>query len=115
MMMMFRSTIMRTSPPSTALRAHHHYYRHGAAAISFVRRMSTGEGATGSGYSRPTGEAGGDSFTKREKAAEDYYIRQKEKEKLLQLKEKLKQQRAHLDELDAHVEELTRAAQGEKV
>jgi len=77
--------------------------------------MSSSEGATGSGFSRPTGEAGGDSFTKREKAAEDYYIRQKEKEKLLQLREKLKQQKAHLEELEAHIDELTRAAHGEKV
>ncbi|KAI5807648.1 mitochondrial ATPase inhibitor, IATP-domain-containing protein [Peziza echinospora] len=73
-------------------------------------RYVSGEGATGSGFSRPSAGAttSQDSFTKREKAAEDYYIRQKEKEKLLELKEKLKQQRAHLDELDAHIEELTR-------
>lgn len=74
--------------------------------------MSSGE--VGSGYSRPEGQKGGDSFTKREKAAEDYYIRQKEKEKLFQLREKLKQQRAHLDELDKHIEELTRNQGGEQ-
>ncbi|KAF8417243.1 mitochondrial ATPase inhibitor, IATP-domain-containing protein [Tirmania nivea] len=72
--------------------------------VNSARAMSSGE--VGSGFSRPEGEKGGDSFTKREKAAEDYYIRQKEKEKLLQLKEKLKQQRAHLDELDKHVASL---------
>ncbi|MCJ1401903.1 hypothetical protein MMC11_005120 [Xylographa trunciseda] len=37
------------------------------------------EGATGG--TRAGGEAQGDSFSKREKANEDYYVRQKEKEK----------------------------------
>ena len=96
-----RSNILRAQRPLTP-------------TFNAFRAMSTGKGATGSGFSRPTGEAGGDSFTKREKAAEDYYIRQKEKEKLLQLREKLRQQRAHFDELDAHIEELIRNQGGEQ-
>lgn len=39
------------------------------------------EGATGSGSSRAGGIAAGDAYTKREKANEDYYVKQKEKEK----------------------------------
>ncbi|KAF8458053.1 mitochondrial ATPase inhibitor, IATP-domain-containing protein [Terfezia claveryi] len=83
-----------------------------APFVISTRAMSSGE--VGSGFSRPEGQKGGDSFTKREKAVEDYYIRQKEKEKLLQLREKLKQQRAHLDELDKHIDELTRNQGGEQ-
>ncbi|KAI5843990.1 mitochondrial ATPase inhibitor, IATP-domain-containing protein [Morchella snyderi] len=84
------------------------------SAIAMSVRPYSSEGSTGSGFSRPAGEAAGDAFTKREKAAEDFYVRQQEKVKLLQLKEKLKQQRKHLDELDAHIEELTRDQGGEK-
>jgi len=72
------------------------------------------EGATGSGFSRAGGEASGDSFTKREKAAEDLYMRQQEKQKLRELKEKLQQQRKHLDDLDRHLEEFTKDQGGEK-
>ncbi|CUS12098.1 unnamed protein product [Tuber aestivum] len=68
-----------------------------------VTLRSYTEGATGSGITRPGGEAAGDAFTKREKANEDLYVRAQEKAKLLQLKEKLANQRKHLDELDAHM------------
>ncbi|CAK7263762.1 ATPase inhibitor [Sporothrix epigloea] len=51
---------------------------------------------------------GGDAFTRREKAAEDYAIRQREKEKLMQLKQKLKEQQAHLDQLSQHIDDLTK-------
>ncbi|ERS98399.1 hypothetical protein HMPREF1624_05183 [Sporothrix schenckii ATCC 58251] len=67
-----------------------------------------GEGDTGA--PRPTADA----FTRREKAAEDYAIRQREKEKLLQLRQKLKEQQAHLDQLAQHIDELTREQGGEK-
>jgi len=103
---MLRTAIIRTSSVHRAQRL--------AVSAFGVRNMSASEGATGSGFSRPTGAAGGDSFTKREKATEDYYIRQKEREKLLELKKKLNQQRAHLDELDAHIEELTKNQGGEQ-
>ncbi|RPB04543.1 hypothetical protein L873DRAFT_1666945 [Choiromyces venosus 120613-1] len=72
------------------------------------------EGATGSGTARPGGEAAGDAFTKREKANEDFYVREQEKQKLLLLKEKLANQRKHLDDLDRHIDELTREQGGEK-
>lgn len=44
-----------------------------------------------------------DAFQKREKANEDYTIRQREKEKLLELKKKLGEQQAHLKQLEDHM------------
>lgn len=44
-----------------------------------------------------------DAFQKREKANEDYAIRQREKEKLLDLKKKLHEQQAHLKKLSDHM------------
>lgn len=44
-----------------------------------------------------------DAFQKREKANEDYAIRQREKEKLLELKKKLAEQQAHLKVLENHM------------
>lgn len=44
-----------------------------------------------------------DAFQKREKANEDYTIRQREKEKLLALKAKLAEQQAHLKQLSDHM------------
>ena len=45
----------------------------------------------------------GDAFTKREKANEDYAIRLREKEKLLELKKKLAEQHEHLKKLEEHM------------
>lgn len=44
-----------------------------------------------------------DAFQKREKANEDWAIRQREKEKLLALKAKVAEQQAHLKELADHM------------
>jgi len=44
-----------------------------------------------------------DAFTKREKANEDYAIRMREKEKLLELKKKLQEQHEHLKKLEEHM------------
>ena len=44
-----------------------------------------------------------DAFQKREKANEDYAIRMREKEKLLELKKKLAEQQAHLKQLSDHM------------
>jgi len=44
-----------------------------------------------------------DAFTKREKANEDYAIRLREKEKLLELKKKLAEQHEHLKKLEEHM------------
>lgn len=44
-----------------------------------------------------------DAFQKREQAAENYAIRQREKEKLLELKKKLAEQQSHLKQLSDHM------------
>ena len=44
-----------------------------------------------------------DAFSKREQADENFYVRQKEQEKLQQLKQKIADHKKHLDELDQHV------------
>ena len=44
-----------------------------------------------------------DAFLKREKASEDYTIRIREKEKLVELKKKLEEQREHLKKIEDHV------------
>ncbi|CAB4253989.1 similar to Saccharomyces cerevisiae YDL130W-A STF1 Protein involved in regulation of the mitochondrial F1F0-ATP synthase [Maudiozyma barnettii] len=50
------------------------------------------------GSQRPIGS--GDSFTKREKVNEDYYVKQHEKELLKTLKKQLKEQRDKLDHME---------------
>ncbi|KAK1711308.1 hypothetical protein CaCOL14_002691 [Colletotrichum acutatum] len=72
-----------------------------------ARTMS--EGDTGA----PSKFGGGDAFQKREKANEDYAIRQREKEKLLELKKKLSEQQAHLQQLSDHIDEITKNQGGE--
>jgi len=44
-----------------------------------------------------------DAFSKREKANEDYSIKLREKEKLLELKKKLAEQHKHLKQLEEHM------------
>jgi len=56
----------------------------------------------------------GDAFTKREKANEDYSIKQREKEKLLELKKKLGEQQDHLKKLQEHIDELSKSQGGEQ-
>ncbi|KAI1768316.1 mitochondrial ATPase inhibitor, IATP-domain-containing protein [Hypoxylon sp. FL1150] len=82
------------------------------AFTTTVRVMA--EGDTGS--TRSTGSLGGqgDAFQKREKANEDYTIRQREKEKLLELRKKLREQQDHLTKLSEHIEELTKEQGGER-
>lgn len=50
-----------------------------------------------------TNTSSSDAFQRREKANEDYTIRQREKEKLLELKKKLQEQQQHLDRLSKHM------------
>ncbi|OLN88660.1 ATPase inhibitor, mitochondrial [Colletotrichum chlorophyti] len=78
------------------------------AAFSTSTRVMA-EGDTGA----PSKYGGGDAFQKREKAAEDYAIRQREKEKLLELKKKLAEQQAHLQQLSDHIDEITKEQGGE--
>lgn len=44
-----------------------------------------------------------DAFQRRERASEDWAIRQREKEKLLELKKKLAEQQEHLTRLSEHM------------
>jgi len=74
-----------------------------AAFSTTARAMS--EGDTGA---PPKTGGRGDAFQQRERAAEDYAIRQREKEKLLELKKKLTEQKAHLQVLEDHIDELTK-------
>ncbi|EFX01620.1 hypothetical protein CMQ_8086 [Grosmannia clavigera kw1407] len=60
-------------------------------------RMAAGD----TGAPPKTGQA--DAFQKRERASEDYAIRQREKQKLLELKQKLAEQQAHLNALADHM------------
>ncbi|KAI4147353.1 MAG: hypothetical protein L6R39_003141 [Caloplaca ligustica] len=53
-----------------------------------------------------------DAFTKREQANEDFFVRQKEMEKLQALKRKIEEHKKHLEELDKHVSDTM--AQGKK-
>lgn len=44
-----------------------------------------------------------DAFQRREKGAEDFAIRQREKEKLMELRKKLDEQQSHLKKLSDHM------------
>jgi len=73
-----------------------------------LARMSHWDGKLDGGVRGKDGHANwrvyrGDAFTKREKANEDYTVRQREKEKLLELKKKLAEQQQHLKQLEDHM------------
>ncbi|KAF9731069.1 hypothetical protein PMIN06_011440 [Paraphaeosphaeria minitans] len=70
-------------------------------------------GETGSGSSRPGGSRSGDAFTKRETAAEEMYIKQEERARLLAIRQKLQQQQKHIDELTKHIDEVTKQEGGQ--
>lgn len=69
------------------------------------------EGATGA---PPKTGGSGDAFQRREKASEDYAIRQREKEKLLELRKKLDEQQVHIKKLADHIDEITKNQGGEQ-
>ena len=71
--------------------------------------MSAIRGAAGdTGAPRSGGAAQGDSFTKREQANEDYYVKQQEKQKLEALKKKIADSEAQLAQDRKDVEEMTK-------
>ncbi|KAI9053589.1 hypothetical protein LZ554_002543 [Drepanopeziza brunnea f. sp. 'monogermtubi'] len=74
-----------------------------AAFSTTTRAMAGGD----TGATRAGGTAAGDAFTKREKANEDYAIRLREKEKLMDLKKKLAEQHEHLKKLEKHIDEIS--------
>ncbi|KAH8884497.1 hypothetical protein GQ53DRAFT_752109 [Thozetella sp. PMI_491] len=69
-----------------------------ATFVTSARLMA--EGDTGA---PPKTGGSGDAFQKRERASEDFAIRQREKEKLLELKKRLAEQQEHLKKLSAHM------------
>ncbi|KAI1345248.1 mitochondrial ATPase inhibitor, IATP-domain-containing protein [Xylariaceae sp. FL0016] len=99
---MFRQSLTKVSPRGLASPVTRR-----AFSIS-TRAMA--EGDTGS-MRNAAGQP--DAFQKREKANEDYAIRRREKEKLLELKKKLAEQQSHLKKLSDHIDELTKAQGGE--
>jgi len=64
------------------------------------------------GSIRSGGVAQGDSFQKREKANEDFTIRKREQEKLLELKKKLAEHHEQGRKLEAHIQQLTKEQDG---
>ncbi|KAI9798626.1 MAG: hypothetical protein M1825_005050 [Sarcosagium campestre] len=83
----------------------------GVIVNTTIRGMA--EGSTGSGASRAGGAASGDAYTRREKANEDYYVKEQEKEKLRALQAKLKEQSEHIKKLDQHIQDITKEQGGE--
>ncbi|PSS27991.1 hypothetical protein M430DRAFT_38691 [Amorphotheca resinae ATCC 22711] len=79
-----------------------------AAFTTTSRVMAAGD----TGAPKPTAQA--DAFSKREKANEDYNIRVREQEKLLELKKKLAEQHQHLKQLEDHIDELSKSQGGEQ-
>ncbi|PFH61772.1 hypothetical protein XA68_16301 [Ophiocordyceps unilateralis] len=74
------------------------------AAFSTTAR-AMGEGDVGA---PPKTGGQGDAFQRRERASEDMAIRQREREKLLELKKKLSEQQQHLERLSKHIDEITK-------
>ncbi|KAH7035256.1 mitochondrial ATPase inhibitor, IATP-domain-containing protein [Microdochium trichocladiopsis] len=97
---MLRQTITKSGLAGSAPRR---------AFSTTIRAMASGDTGAPSKY----GAASSDAFQKREKANEDYAIRQREKEKLLELKKKLAEQQAHLKKLSDHIDEITKEQGGE--
>ncbi|KAM4067525.1 mitochondrial ATPase inhibitor, IATP domain-containing protein [Hirsutella rhossiliensis] len=82
----------------------------GAATITTTARAMA-QGDTGA---PPKTGGQGDAFQRRERASEDYTIRQREKHKLLQLKNKAAEQQQHLGWLSKHIDEIAKEPDGER-
>merc|ERR1711974_388583 len=86
---MYRQTL--TKVPSTR-----------RAFSTTVRAMAAGDTGSPNKYGSPG------AWEQREKANEDYAIRMREKERLLELRKKLREQQEHLQKLSEHIDELTK-------
>ncbi|KAG6009501.1 hypothetical protein E4U21_002137 [Claviceps maximensis] len=80
-----------------------------AAFSTTARTMAAGD----TGAPPKTGGQG-DAFQRRERASEDYAIREREKEKLHELKKKLNEQQQHIQRLSDHIDEISKEQGGEK-
>lgn len=98
---MLRTATTKLARPSTLLSS-------SRAFTTTARVMS--EGDVGS---PPKTGGQGDAFQKRERAAEDYSIRQRELQKLQELKKRLAEQQNHLKQLSDHIDEITKNQGGE--
>lgn len=78
--------------------------------INFTKRSytvnSTMDGSVGSSR----GSNNEDSFTKREKANEDIYIKQHEREQLLHLKEQIERHKNELKELENKIDKISKSS-----
>lgn len=100
---MFRLTLAKSTYRSVAAPSAQR------AFTTTLRAMS--EGDTGA---PPKTGGQGDAFQRRERANEDYEIKKREREKLLELRKKIKEQQKHLQTLSEHIEELTKEQGGEQ-
>ncbi|KAG5981383.1 hypothetical protein E4U55_003004 [Claviceps digitariae] len=80
-----------------------------AAFSTTPRAMAAGD----TGAPPKTGGQG-DAFQRRERANEDFTIREREKEKLQALKKQLQDQKQHLDRLSDHIKDIEKEQGGEK-
>lgn len=94
---MLRQSIVRAARPASL-----------RTFTTSARTMAAGD----TGAPRPIGHE--DAFSKREKANEDFNIKMREKEKLLELKKKLAEQQEHLNKLAEHIDEITKGQGGEQ-
>lgn len=92
-------TLLRTTATRSALRLN-------SARTFSMSAIRAAEGDTGA--PRTGGAAQGDSFTKREQANEDYYVKQQERQKLEALKKKIADSEAQLAQDRKDVEEMTK-------
>ena len=72
-----------------------------------ARRMAGGD----TGAPRSGGAAQGDTFTRREKANEDYYVRQEEQKKLAALKKKIAESESQLSKDRKEAEDIVNNSQ----
>ncbi|KAI1497372.1 mitochondrial ATPase inhibitor, IATP-domain-containing protein [Biscogniauxia marginata] len=84
-------------------------YRQALIKVPSRRAFSMTARAMASGDTGAPPKTGGpgDAFQKREKANEDFVIRQREREKLQELKKRLVEQQHNLKKLSDHIDELT--------
>jgi len=101
---MFSQSIIKAARPAARITVQSR-----AAFTSSSRVMAAGD----TGAPRAMGGQG-DAFQKREKAQEDWAIREREKEKLMELKKKLADQHEHLKKLEASIDEITKQQGGEQ-
>ncbi|TVY88793.1 ATPase inhibitor, mitochondrial [Lachnellula willkommii] len=106
---MYRQTLTRAVRP--AVRSFTTTSRAMAGGDTGAPR-STAQGQQAS--KQANGIQNSDAFTKREKANEDYAIRIREKEKLLELRKKIAEQHDHLKKLEEHIDEISKSSGGEQ-